>query len=1120
MARPSPAPRLLALALAVLLSTSGEPAGAQSAALIGASAHPAAPADLSHPTFTATENLNASLVSPADGGVVAILAASIEVETVAGAGVELCVDGSLVPFSRIGKRSIDTKTGMTRYTYYGVPMKPGRNAVRLTPLGAGDLRGPSNTYTIFAAGPPASISVSASGPLRADGRSPDRIVIRALDLWKHPAATGNVVRVVLVSGDAHLSRGGDAAAAAAARPVPLPTATAGVVSNMVSQEVDVPLGDDGTAIVQLMPGMKPGAVIVRVDSAETSTDARFFLAPNLRHPFVTGLVTGGAGAVPGIPSAPDGTANGTASRRARIALFATGAIGRSLATLAYNSADTLQRTAQSGTIFGSDPADRPYAITGDASLLRDDALSRDRLYARFDTGLASFTWGEFRARTGPETGLGGFDQLVDGAKAEYDGTALRGSAFNATNDIGYDRRVFPPTGLAGGITLRPNIVVGSEVIDLASLDRRTGAILSETPLSLGVDYALQYSSGILTFINVPLPFDDNFNPQVIVVTYEYDSPGNAAHTVGGRAEASLGSVNLGVGYVNDSTGSGAVNLATEDISGKLHDGSWAIEHAASRGTLLSDAAGDSELDETTALTSASIVPPNRGSAFSGRLGETLGNNKVTVVFDQTSAGYNNPFGGLSTPGLLNEQVTFTHQYSTVGELAFDVSHQSNSGFGPTSAQTTAALRVRHQLGKRLTVHAALERSNASNVVDSSALAQASPVPASSATPGLTSSGTLPVVPYQSSTQAELGVDWRVLAPLDLSVAHIATLAGENDEQPTQTDAQLSYDLGKDGRVYARDRWSSAPIESFSSATQALTAPTNGNHAIELGVERSLGPATTLDTSYDIDQTANGNDVYAVMGIRERFKLGRVAGDGFLQHGTAAGAGAGDGFTVYGSSLTYGDTGGRFRASGQAELRTGDMAGFSLSLAAAGALSPDVSAFANVLDSSADGQSQYDDRVGLAWRPSRSDDGVTLLQFDRSSGTSDVTDAQSGVLSLEQVVRASSHTTLVGRLAYKLDGDSFYAAHSSLEALRLGQALGPRIDVGVEALHSGVQGIDGATSTALAFEGGIRVGDRSRFAVGYNFNGTADPSLSTTPTHRGFYTTFTSVLDRLMGWGRP
>ena len=748
--------RIGLLSIVSVVATSVSPSGAQSTAPSTASiGGPATPAplgsDLSHPTFTATANLSASLIAPAEGGVASMAVTSIEVETVSGAGVELVVDGTVVPFTRIGKRTVDTKTGVTRYTYYGVALKPGRNDVQLTPLGAGDLRGPATTYAIFGAGPPSSIAVAAVGPLRADGRSTDQIRIRALDAWNHPAASGTVVRVVLVSGDARLTRTGDASPAAPVRPAPLPTATPGVVTNAVArQELDVPLGDDGTAVVQLTPGLNPGAVVLRVDSGNTSADARFFLAPNLRRPFVSGLVTAGVGAVPGIPNAPDGTPDGTSSRRARLALFATGAIGKSLATVTYDSAAALQQTAQSGTIFGSNPADRPYAITGDASVLRDDALSRDRLYARFDSGPASFTWGEFRARTGPETGLGGFDQLVSGAKAAYDGSGVRASAFSASNDIGYDRRVFTPSGLAGGVTLKADIVVGSEVIDLVSLDRRTGAVLSETPLSLGVDYSLAYSTGMLTFINVPLPFDDNFNPQVIVITYEFDSPGNAAHTIGGRAEASLGSVNLGAGYVNDSTGAGSVNLLTQDASGKLRGGSWSIEHASSRGTLFSDTAGTgitgSAASGTTAagtVATGGASTPNDGSAVSGRLNETFGSNRLAVVFDQTSPGYNNPFGGLSTQGLLDEHVTFAHQFSSAGELALDLGHQSDSGFGAPSSQTTAALRVRQAVGKRVTVTAALEHRNATNTVDAAAAAQPSPSPSPSVSQPLATAAPLP-----------------------------------------------------------------------------------------------------------------------------------------------------------------------------------------------------------------------------------------------------------------------------------------------------------------------------------------------------------------------------------------
>jgi hypothetical protein len=207
-------------------------------------------------------------------------------------------------------------------------------------------------------------------------------------------------------------------------------------------------------------------------------------------------------------------------------------------------------------------------------------------------------------------------------------------------------------------------------------------------------------------------------------------------------------------------------------------------------------------------------------------------------------------------------------------------------------------------------------------------------------------------------------------------------------------------------------------------------------------------------------------------------------------------------------------------SGSSQLRTGTGAGVSLSLAAIGALSPEFSLFTSIQDARATGSDQADERAGLAWRPSRSDAGVTLLQYERRDGTSAIDNTQSGVLSLEQVVRVRSRTEIVGRYAYKLDGDAYYAAHSSLAGLRVGQRIGSRFDLGVEGRRSAVRGIDGTEATALAVEGGVRLGDQLRLGVGYNVNGSADPSLAASPAHRGIYATVTSVIDRLFGWGRP
>ena len=296
---------------------------------------------------------------------------------------------------------------------------------------------------------------------------------------------------------------------------------------------------------------------------------------------------------PGIPGGGDGDPNGTNSRRGRVAVFGTGALGKSLATFAYDTADTLQRTSQYGGALGTyngDPNDRAYSTTGDASTRRDDALSRDHLFARLDTGRATAQWGEFRASTGSSVNaLGGFDQLVAGAKLELAGDNRRAMVFAARNDVGYDRRVFAPSGLANGITLRPDIVVGSEVVLLATIDARSGAVIAQTALTRGIDYSIEYATGQLHFIEIPLPFDDAFNPRQIVLTYEFDAPGNAARTVGGRAETSFGrnhAIKLGVGYVNDTSGAGNVSLATQDLSGIIRGGGWQIVHATSRGGLL------------------------------------------------------------------------------------------------------------------------------------------------------------------------------------------------------------------------------------------------------------------------------------------------------------------------------------------------------------------------------------------------------------------------------------------------------------------------------------------------------------------------------------------------------
>jgi hypothetical protein len=268
----------------------------------------------------------------------------------------------------------------------------------------------------------------------------------------------------------------------------------------------------------------------------------------------------------------------------------------------------------------------------------------------------------------------------------------------------------------------------------------------------------------------------------------------------------------------------------------------------------------------------------------------------------------------------------------------------------------------------------------------------------------------------------------------------------------------------------------------------------------------------------LQQTGSGSDIYSALGIKQRFEFNkRVSGDAFVQHATAVGDNL-SGFNVYGISATYTD-GSRMRGSTSYQIRTGDSPGSTWALGLAGSLSPDVSLQATVNNSRTSGTAYDDARVGLAWRPSRNDRGATLLEYEAQDGTLAPLATHADTLSIEQLYRPTRRLELAGRYAYKLDGDSYYPAQTSLFALRARQKIGSRFDIGAETSYLDVKNLPGAQQAGFALETGYSLGDAMRLAFGYNFTGSPDPSLAVAPTRRGVYVTVTSVVDQIFGWGK-
>lgn len=1037
--------------------------------------------ELTNRLATGRGGSSASIVFPDHDSAISLPATKLIVDTQEGGLLNILLNGEKVSDSRIGSITTDTERHTARYTFYGLALVPGPNTISVTPNNL-DGSGKTVVLHVFGPGPAVSFEERLIGPLKADGKTTATLEIQGLDIYRHYALPGATVKVTISSGDARLIAPGDT--------IPL-------------KSVDVATIAGGMAVLSLMPGLTPGQVVIHVFGNDLDTDVTYNSQPDVRHAFVTGLVTGGFGSVPGSLADQDGSPNGANSRKGRIALYGSGAVGKKgLATIAYDTADRLQKSNGTGS-FAENSANRPYETYGDSSTVHDDALSRNRLYARYDQGQSHFLIGEFQAQTSSSNSIGGFSQLVSGAQAQIANKDRSLTVFAAKNDIAYARTVIPAAGFSAVTQpLHPDIVVGSEQISLASIDRRTGIVISETTLVRGVDYELDYISGNIRFINIPLPLDASFNPQQLIVRYEYGGTNVIAHTYGGRLDLALGKgpggIKFGSGYVNDVSGQGDYNLFAQDVSSQGKNLSFSFSHAASHGQI-------GFTDTTSASTLNGIVPSDGiGQAWSGKLSLAGLNDKLEGSFQTTTANYLNPFGGLSTPGLFDYRASYTRNLGAGGTAVLAYDTQRNNYQGNLGSQSRASIRIRKPLSKKLTIFG--------GVVESRSTASSNPglgsIPA--IIPSASSTNTL------SSTQGEIGFDWRATRNIGFMFSRLQSLStGSVSSSPNQTQAQVGYDFGGKGRVYLRESITDTPVQTFGASSNGLTNPVLGStSSTTFGFERSLGAATSVNEELEIDHTLNGDTVRALTGVREKFRLGKtMKGDLAFQRVTGNPQAS---FQTYSTSLDWHPTN-RFKASTSLQSRTGQGNGSTLFLGVAGAINDDISIFGSVNKSLSSVIASSDSRVGISIRPSYSDRFVTLVGFRSASGISAL-GGHSDIFSIEQVDRLSNRLEFVGRYAYKLEGDSFYAARTSVGGLRLTQSLGKKFDVGFEVSAIGSKSAPSSDKFGLAIESGINVTPTLRLAGGYNLTRVADPTLIGSPAKKGLYFTMSSAIDRIFGWG--
>jgi hypothetical protein len=949
----------------------------------------------------------------------------------------------------------------------------------------------------------ATARIVDAGKLPATARGAVTVRIALADSAGKPVGAHHAVRATIVGGDARFGAGAPAA--------------------------EVATDDNGQIALTISAGTTRGPVTVRLSDADTPSasvppvDVAVPMGGGIPNPFVVGVATIGAGPVPGWVESPDGAPNGTDTRRAMGSLFADGAIARNTrATFAYNTADTLAQSTVSGP-FTDDPNDRPFPIYGDTSTRYDDALSESHLFADVRNGRSDIGWGEFYAQGTSNQNVGGYTTLVNGFHVHAEGNALAVGGFAASNDIAFDRRVITPSGLAIAATpLRPDVVVGSDVLTLVHLDRRTGAVLEQQQLTRGTDYTIDYASGLVRFINIILPYDDAFNPQIVIAQYEYGGGGAHASILGLSGALKLdpaGHTRADTWYLNDTTGGGNFSLLGQALTGKLPGGGWTVSHERSNGE----------------LPVAQIAYGDGGDSYRLSLAAQAGSLAAKLLFSSTAAGYENPYGSYASPGFTGLNANVSDRIGAKATLEVGVTTAKNAL--PALGATTAIANADVQAQAKLTLHPDTRFSYHVGIRDDAATSNGAFTPTflqtgntSTGLPPTTFDPTLPA-PYAyaagsgHSLDALYGFRWEFAPRAAFDAERNSPLGGDSADpyDPPSTRAEVTLDLGDATKAFIRELWQRAPLEALAASQQAETYAATASTATSIGIETTAGD-TTYESSYAVDHTANGSDLYSAFGARRRVNLSKnLSGDAFVQVGESllnsdVQQQGSPYFVSYGTSLSY--TQAAFHATAQAQIRTGYLGGSTYSLGAAGPISPSWSLFGALTGANTDDVVDDEARIGLSFRPAHNDRYVTLATLDtRHSNLTDYDGYVSNVAQLQELYRPSSHTELAASVAYKITGDAYFAPRTSIYGLRADQRIGPRLDIAAEYHRSDVAPIGDVSATGFALEAGLRLGDSLRVAAGYNFSGFADPAVAVSPTHRGLYVTLSSYIDRIMGWGK-
>ncbi len=1072
------------------------------------------------------------ILTPTPNSVLDLAAATVVVQYHQGGTLDLRVNDIPVPANLIGRTETDSDRKIVTQTFYGVPLKDGNNRLTAQMLAGKVAGGPAIQVSLQVRGAAKEMRIKfVESRIPADGRSTATLQGQ---LWDDHGNRSNRDAIITLHSDAGDFIGADA-------------------------DLDQPgfqvKAIAGQFTASLRAGLAAKPVTVRASTGTLEAFTQLNFETNLRTSIATGMISLRLGARGTnfydsfrnfLPA--DGK-TGT-DFDVKSAVFATGRMGEWLFSGAYNSDRPLNQTCDGTTSLfrATQSCDQTYPVYGDSSTAAVLTPSTDHVFVRLertskvpDAGTDYAMWGDYNTEefAGKAQQFTAISRQLHGFKANYNLGALQVTGFYGNNVQGFQRDTIPPDGTSGYYFLsRRTLVEGSENVFLETEElNRPGTVIDRQQLSRGPDYEIDYDRGSLLFHQPVLRTDLSNTGAVlvrrIVVTYQYDTPGSNNSIYAGRVKYNFSrrpgqESFLGATYVKEAQGVRQFELYGADAYFTLGDNSHLLAeyaHSTNDSDLLSNITGSAYRLELEGLIAKGIT----GRAFYNAADTGFANN-ATISFVPGQRRYGGQVIAAISP-TTNLRLQYDHEDNqgiaprplvTLGDL-LDTGTGAVPGSQVDNSLTTISAGIQQRLGRADLAVDWLHRDRTDRLT---------PNALSSTSDQLRSRLTLPLSP-QLTFQAQ---NETTLSSQTDAVYSDSTLLGLNWQAMPGVNVQLAQQFYSRGQL----------------AGQSYTS-------LNVLGDYKLGPSTNLTGRYSILGGANQMTMQGALGLTQKIKLSpglkmdlsyehifstfsrTAAGSRFAQpyavgqSASALGLDGGDNFSI---GIDYTDNA-KFNASARFEHRSsGSGSNNVISAAAAGKLSPSLTALMHYQQANASNQTLVGLgdtatlKLGLAYRDPNSDKFNALLRYEYRKNpavTPDTvllgsgTGSKDHLFALEAIYAPDWRWEFYGKFALRsstsyLASDLVGTSTITLAQARATYRFGYKWDIAGEARWINQPSSD-YSETGFVAELGYYLTPNLRLAAGYSFGRASDRDFNGYRSAGGPYLGLTIKLNELFdGFG--